>query len=318
MEKYNTQNKTKEHLLYEAKIIKELTMHHVIEIGLTNIGRWKHIADTFVSFGMVKPDYNLDGFIYNPNPPTDYTPLKIALSIIAVILFLTIFNNISTKRLNTKLKSEIEEKELVQEELKAINENLENLVKDEVEKRFEAEMIFRAIFENSPIGIVVIDFKNMKINPNGTFLKMLKYEFDEISQMNFLDLVCHEDFTSLKEDFVFLLDKKYISINRHICMNTKDKELIDLNIYAKIIKNEHTFADKILVVCEDITQKLKIEQKQKEHDMMMFQQSKMAMMGEMIGSIGHQWKQPLNVLILMIVGLNCSNLDNTIDNQKNR
>ena len=41
----------------------------------------------------------------------------------------------------------------------------------------------------------------------------------------------------------------------------------------------------------------------KRHNQLLVQQGKMAMMGEMIGAITHQWNQPLNALSLLISGL---------------
>jgi signal transduction histidine kinase len=50
--------------------------------------------------------------------------------------------------------------------------------------------------------------------------------------------------------------------------------------------------------------KLKEEmEKRSEQERMLIQQSKMSAMGEMIGSIAHQWRQPLNVVSLLIADM---------------
>ncbi|HTI70586.1 MAG TPA: ABC transporter substrate-binding protein, partial [Candidatus Limnocylindria bacterium] len=63
--------KSREDLRYEAARMAELMFPDLIEAGHMNTGRWKHIADTYVRLGMLKPDYSLEGFIYDRNPPHD-------------------------------------------------------------------------------------------------------------------------------------------------------------------------------------------------------------------------------------------------------
>ena len=61
---------------------------------------------------------------------------------------------------------------------------------------------------------------------------------------------------------------------------------------------------------EEIKKEIKANRKKEQ---ILFQQSKLAAMGEMIGAIAHQWRQPLNALSLNIQLLVDDYLDNKID-----
>ncbi|WP_121627391.1 cache domain-containing protein [Poseidonibacter antarcticus] len=49
-------------------------------------------------------------------------------------------------------------------------------------------------------------------------------------------------------------------------------------------------------VAQDITELKELELEKKQKDDMLYQQSKMAAMGEMLGNIAHQWRQPLSTI----------------------
>jgi PAS domain S-box-containing protein len=97
-EKY-APNKSVEMLFGEAEQMAPLLLHKVVEIGHINPGRWKHIADTFVSQGMLKPDYSLEGFIYNPTPNPDYRWFYAATGLLLGIAFVGVMAKIWNKNL---------------------------------------------------------------------------------------------------------------------------------------------------------------------------------------------------------------------------
>ena len=90
-----------------------------------------------------------------------------------------------------------------------------------------------------------------------------------------------------------------------ISANTESEYIIqavDLNIDAYIIKPilVNKLYDKIVSIYEKIRLKEEIKIQQK----IIIQSEKMVSMGEMIGNIAHQWRQPLNALSSLITNLN--------------
>ncbi|MBN2783053.1 MAG: response regulator [Campylobacterales bacterium] len=83
-------------------------------------------------------------------------------------------------------------------------------------------------------------------------------------------------------------------------MKKRDGEVIDVevNYYMEYDSNNEPL--KAFGTQHDLTKHKNI---QKELEQLLIQQSKMAAMGEMIGNIAHQWKQPLNALSAVMIHL---------------
>ncbi|WP_158589162.1 EAL domain-containing protein [Alginatibacterium sediminis] len=87
-------NKSREHLKFEAQQIRKLIIPDLIQIGHMNPERWQHMADTFITSGLVVDDHHLDGFIYGPRSsrlPTWVLPVLIAALTLVVLGSITIF-----------------------------------------------------------------------------------------------------------------------------------------------------------------------------------------------------------------------------------
>ena len=82
---YNTQNKTRAHLAYEARQVRRLINPEIIEIGHSNPGRWRHIADTYQKTGLVHAARPLEDFFYQPGRGVDLAWLYRALAVIGAI-----------------------------------------------------------------------------------------------------------------------------------------------------------------------------------------------------------------------------------------
>jgi len=98
-------------------------------------------------------------------------------------------------------------------------------------------------------------------------------------------------------------------MSKHLWTDTEKKVLgiLSQSIIATLIKENYaTELEKEV--------KLKVNQL-REKDNMLIQQSKMAAMGEMIGNIAHQWRQPLNIIGASVMGIAIRYESNSLDKE---
>jgi len=122
-----TITKTREHLQFEANAMIPLILPNLIEMGHINPGRFKHMADIFVREGMANSDYSLEGLIYDPDPTVDLKKwyqlvvgLVVVLLVVVIVIFVVVYYN-------GKLKREIAERTLAENEIEKQRDELRKL-----------------------------------------------------------------------------------------------------------------------------------------------------------------------------------------------
>ena len=89
-----SQRHTREHLAFEAEKTRRLILPDVVEIGYNNLGRWRHIADTYRELGMIPADASLDGFLYRreigPDLSWFYWTLASVLAAFGIVLTVSV------------------------------------------------------------------------------------------------------------------------------------------------------------------------------------------------------------------------------------
>jgi len=106
-----SQRHSVEHLRFEAREMVSLVQTPLIEIGHMYPGRWRHIAETYAELGMMKPDFDFGGFLYDPNPPSpDRGWLHLWMVLATVVVAIASTLALYIHRINVRLLKEAEER----------------------------------------------------------------------------------------------------------------------------------------------------------------------------------------------------------------
>lgn len=160
------------------------------------------------------------------------------------------------------------------------------------------EEMLSVIFNIVNAGIVMIDEKGRIVRVNSRFCEMYEMAENSLLGKDFSESM-DESINEEAQDIFNRLKANLIKdISREWKIVTQKGKTIDVIISARWVT---MYDGKRYLVCthHDVSEKNRLEKKQREQERMLVQQSKMAAMGEMIGAIAHQWKQPLNAIALI-------------------
>ena len=275
--KYNTLNKTKEALRYEAKILKELSGYGK-NLGELKIEKIERLGQLF-GFMMSDKKYgytDFTSFIYikNNNIFAKYTDYEIkrAIFIFLGILIISLIFIFIARRDNRKLKE-------------LIDTSIEGVAIFENGKLVEANSSTLEIFGHSNI-------KDILGKDAFYFIPQTEHHF--VKEQLQKKRVSYEVTLRRKDGTLFpaLIKGSNLTTTRRISsfidltpLKNREKELQALNRSLR----------------EQVKQQVE-ENIAKEKQMLA--QSRLAQMGEMISMIAHQWRQPLTAISSTIININ--------------
>ncbi|TGL76270.1 PAS domain S-box protein [Leptospira yasudae] len=216
-----------------------------------------------------------------------------------------------------------------------IARNLELGLKNirESEQRFlavnamrESDERFQAIFETVVDAIIMITPKGTIIMFNTAAERMFGYNFTEVVGKNIKFLMpepYHSEHDHYLKRYLETGEKKIIGIGREVMALRKDGTVFPVELaVSEFFQNQNQY---FVGVIRDMTARKKSEtelkektnaleelnrslearveaeiESRREQEKAMILRSRLADMGEMIGNIAHQWRQPLNAIGLFV------------------
>jgi len=167
----------------------------------------------------------------------------------------------------------------------------------------------QAVFDLAANGISILNRRGTFLYANRFFQEMMGYTMQELTHESCISLSSKEYATASKSAVERAIREGSVINFRKVCV-TKSGEHLNASMSLSYLKNR----DEILMITADITEDVlyqnKLERqveaevaKRTEQYEVMCHQSRLAAMGEMIDSIAHQWRQPLNGLGMIVQGL---------------
>ena len=173
-----------------------------------------------------------------------------------------------------------------------------------VQKKLEdkSNLLIKA-FESS-INCIVITNKDAYVEwANLAFEKLTGFKISEIIGKNPKEFISSRKQTKefYSQMWKTILDKK--PWRGELINKKKDGSLYDEELIITPVLDEKGEIVNFIAIKQDITYRKLIALEKEEKDKIFFQQSKMAAMGEMLGNIAHQWRQPLSSISTAATGM---------------
>lgn len=234
-----SQEKSLDHLLFEAKAIEPLIRSDLVEIGYINPQRWQRIGEIYAQMGMITGALNLNGFLYpmleEERDVRLHAWVRQALGGLVVVLVLGITAGVVLLVFNNRLAGEVERRT---SDLSA------------------SERSFRAFFELASVGVAQVDVRSGRfVRINRKFCTLLG-DTEEKLQTAQLEECTHPDDVELdRRHLAELIAGRIAEFTVEIRLLSTEEVPIWVILSASPLWSAGEEPDFALVVVRDITKR---------------------------------------------------------------
>ncbi|MDR3371016.1 ABC transporter substrate-binding protein [Rhodoferax sp.] len=226
---------------FEAQQMAPLLQSSLIEVGYMNPGRWRHIANTYASLGLLPANISLDGFLYDTTPtPSVWSPyLGGALALLLCISMLASYILWANRRLAASLASQ----RLAQQALT------------------ESQQLYQSILQASPDAVVVSDLQGSIRHVSPVAVSMLGCETeDQLLGRNVAEFRDPADSERATANIAAMFEGVYNGAEDYRLIRL-DGSTLDTEINAEIVRDAQGQPSGLIFVVRDISERKKTEQR---------------------------------------------------------
>jgi len=272
---YEIQN----NFITELKISSQFNMNHPLSIASRNDEPLLHsILQKSLADIDEKTKQNLinEWISINVEKSIDYSMLWKFLVLVILILSAFVYRHYVLTKSKKVLEREIEAKT---QELQVVNDSLEKRIKKRTEELEDSNEVFQHMLHTTMEAIFILEY-DYCVDANKEALRLFQYDNNEAFVGTYLF------------DFIDKNSHEYLNTNENLSKNRpyevkaikKDGSVFPALMKLQSLETKNRVI-KILTLL-DLTNL-------KEQELKLINQSKMASLGELIGNIAHQWRQPL-------------------------
>ncbi|NMG43012.1 PAS domain S-box protein [Aromatoleum toluvorans] len=160
-----------------------------------------------------------------------------------------------------------------------------------------SERRWQGFYENTAVGIALLDTDGKIMKANPALQKMLGYQAHDIGGVSLIDLTEESERAKTRRNVMGLLEGRVESYQVKKRYERSDGGFLWANVIASVIPLVDVHAPRIAVIVEDVTAQKAAEDALAKTQTELVRVSRVTTMGELVASIAHEVNQPLSAIV---------------------